>query len=160
MEWRFNERLRLRDHQRHRSKHSGDGLELWGLRDIYSVGGLHSVERDYIVIRKYVPREGPLGRHTTRPTAPAAVVDKSQPNPRRADLGTREKIDFRLPGAQPRLCEAMPSAITQGCEGLVLKIRQNPYNNLLFSLEYLVSTCSTVSPSLPHTVIARLRPSK
>ena len=44
-----------------------------------------------------------------------------------AELGQREKMDFRRPDAAVRLAHRLATAITQNWEGLVLKACQDPY---------------------------------
>lgn len=49
------------------------------------------------------------------------------PVPGHAELGEREKMDFRRPDAAVRLAHRLATAITQNWEGLVLKACQDPY---------------------------------
>ena len=50
-----------------------------------------------------------------------------RPFPGHAELGEREKMDFRRPDAAVHLAHRMANAITQNWEGLVLKACQDPY---------------------------------
>ena len=110
----------------------------------------------FLKIRRYVTREGHhLGCDQDSPRSPdehlmiifydVLVLDDNNciyepyehrrqrllvlvnPVPGHAELGEREKMDFRRPAAAVRLAHRLATAITLNWEGLVLKACQDPY---------------------------------